>query len=124
MKNILFFLLLISIASCSSEDEIVGVELDGKWEMTSFIAYVGNSPLNSNDIEWTFDVENDQLTIVNNVELKYSYILESGIYNNLMITANTVTIKNVEYDYEIKNGKLVISDNPEVDGPSMSFIKD
>ncbi|WP_299212132.1 hypothetical protein [uncultured Dokdonia sp.] len=128
-KRILYFLLLAGIlASCSNDDEKdmeVGNDLNGKWEMTSYVAFLPSLPeINSNEIEWTFDVGNNQLSIVNTIESEYPYMLTSGTYINLTITDNTITISDVEYDYTIENGMLSISDNPEMDGPIMRFISD
>lgn len=107
MKNkIAYFFLLIGIlASCSSDDQEnieVTSDLNGKWEMTSYVALLPTLPeINPNEIEWTFDLNNNQLSIVNTIETAYPYILSSGDYNNIIVTTNTITIAGIEYDYTI-----------------------
>jgi hypothetical protein len=126
-KGLLLVLLLaVILTSCSNDEEKnieISNDLNGKWEMTSYVALLPSLPvINPNEIEWTFDLEISQLTIVNNIELEYPYILTSGSYNDIIITDNTITISGVEYDYAIENGILNISDDSELDGPSMSFV--
>ncbi|MFC4633467.1 hypothetical protein ACFO3O_06090 [Dokdonia ponticola] len=130
MKNkIVYFLLFIGLlTSCSTDDEkntAVASDLNGTWEMTSYVAFLPDLPeINSNEIKWTFDIDANQLSIVNTIEAAYPYILASGNYSNLLITANTITIAGIEYDYTIENEILIISDDPESDGPIMRFISD
>lgn len=130
MKKVLFSFLLLAgfLTSCSNDAEknvTINSDLNGKWEMTSYSAFLPSLPeIEQNEIEWTFDLENSQLTIVNTVELEYPYILPSGNYNNLIITDHTIIISGVEYDYAIENGILNISEDPEIDGPIMRFIPD
>lgn len=122
-KGMLFLMLIGIITSCSKEDK-TNKDLNGEWEMTSYVAFLPSLPaINENDIKWTFDVPNNKLSVINKIESQYPYILASGNYD-INVTSKTVTILSVEYDYSIENGTLSISNNPELDGPVMSFAAD
>lgn len=109
--------------SCSDDDNPqINPELNKAWEMKSYVAHIIELPeINSGDIIWTIDVPNKKLTIVNNIEEQYPYIRSSGIYD-VEINHNTIKISDTSYDYSIVNGELIVSNNPELDGPSMAFI--
>lgn len=118
-------MLMIStiIISCSNDDSPqINPELNKTWEMKSYIAHIIELPeINSGDILWTIDVPNKKLTIINNIEEQYLYIRHSGIYD-IEINHNTIKISGITYDYSIENGELIVSNNPELDGPIMTFI--
>ena len=126
MNKLLFLItatgILLSCNKSNNLDEIPN-KLHGKWQMVGYGAFLPSLPeLNENDITWTFDIPANLLTIVNNVELKYPFILPTGSYH-IDVSDETMTIKGVEYDYILKNDNLTVSHHPELDGPMMGFVK-
>ncbi|MGD1844984.1 MAG: hypothetical protein ACFB10_06275 [Salibacteraceae bacterium] len=79
--------------------------------------------LQRGDQVWTFDVETNQLHVRNNSPQPENSILASGTYP-IAVGSQSVTIETVEYDYYFTNGRLFLSDHPEVDGPLIEFEKD
>ena len=89
-----------------------------------FIVYCLCEPI---DLEigehlWSFDTNNSELNVVNNVTESLHTILETGTYD-ITVANNKVTIQSVEYVTYFENRKLYLAIDPESDGPLITFIK-
>jgi len=121
VKNVLFLFIIISALACKKDSSEIVNDLNGTWSMETYTAFISSLPnLNDGDVNWTFDLANNELLIQNNVETLYPYLLQSGNYLINMPSAS-INIDSVDYDYEIENGTLTISNHPELDGPIMRF---
>lgn len=122
MKN-LFTLLVITVLtiSCSGDDN-PNSNLNGKWNMVSYVAFMPSIPeLNEGDIVWTFS--ENRLVIENNVEEQYPYLLTSGSYT-IEYDTEHLYLEGIEWDYEINNNELTIIDLwDSQDGPNIRFDK-
>jgi hypothetical protein len=124
MKKILTLSILAFTAfACSkNNDRVVADEnLNGSWTMTVYVAFMPALPeLNPGDVVWRFDVANEKLHIQNQVAAAYPFLHPTGSYE-ISLTAETVTIDAIVYDYFFQDGRLIIQDHPELDGPVMVF---
>lgn len=112
------------LVSCSDDDSPqINPELNKTWEMISYVAFMPEIPeINEGDILWTIDIYNKKLTVENNIQEQYPYMTPSGTYE-IEITYNTITTSFFEYDYNIQDNTLIVSDEWESDdGPIMKFV--
>ena len=125
MKKLIFLFIISGILfSCNENDENNEVtnELNGQWSLVSVSCLCQPIDLKTGEHLWNFDINNSELNVVNNLTESLHTILETGTYN-ITVTNNKVTIQTVEYDYYFENGKLYLADNPESDGPLITFVK-
>lgn len=125
MKKLIFVFILSGIlCSCSdsNENDAISDELNGEWNLISVSCLCEPVQLESGQHIWNFDLDNNELNVVNNVTEPLHTILETGTYV-ITVTDNKVTVQNIEYDYYFENGKLYLADNPESDGPLIKFEK-
>ena len=119
MRYLICLFTLIAI-SCSSDDNgLLGNELNGQWEMTSYISLI-IVPIESDQIYWTFDVANEELNVLNKNEEEYPFALLSGSYD-IELRLDKIIIESIEFDYLVEDGILSIANKPELDGPIISF---
>lgn len=129
MRKLLILLLFSSLfLSCNEDDDAlppVNTALNGSWNMETYVAFMAELPeLNDGDITWTFN-SNNTVTVVNNVEEQYPYMMGSGVYS-FTIEGNLVTLLNDEpYQYTINGTELTLAHTlASVDGgPIISFSK-
>ncbi|MDG1850127.1 MAG: hypothetical protein P8I82_06565 [Flavobacteriales bacterium] len=124
MKNILFVILL-AFSSCGENDEIdQSNQIIGKWSLVNVMA--GFSPeeiYDSGIILWEFTSEN-QILVEINTELNESSnvpLNNNGTYNFELIE-NKINIEDIEYEYHLDNGHLILSHQVASDGPRLEFI--
>ena len=124
MKNILFVILL-AFSSCGENDEIdQNNQIIGKWCLVNVMA--GFSPeeiYDSGIILWEFTSEN-QILVEINTELNESSnvpLNNNGTYNFELIE-NKINIEDIEYEYHLDNGHLILSHQVASDGPRLEFI--
>ena len=128
MKKILVLFAISSLfLSCSNDDDaapIAYATLNGSWNMDSYVAFMDVLPvLEQGDITWTFSEYN--VTVLNNVEEAYPYMLASGTYD-LSFEDGILAIEGTgSYHYEIGGNQLTMTHvGAEVDaGPIMTFSK-
>jgi hypothetical protein len=130
IKKMTILMLLGFIIACSSNDdknELINGGLEGKWEMTSYTAYIPSLPeISENDIEWTFNAETQELKVINNLESEYPYIIKSGIYGLKILNDKIIFVAEKDtMNYKIIDNNLSIDTNtdPRIsrDGPIMEF---
>ena len=125
MKKLIFLFIVSGILfSCNESDDNNEAtnELNGKWNLVSVSCLCEPIDLETGEHLWNFDINNGELNVVNNLTEALHTLLETGTYD-ITVTNNKVTIQTVEYDYYFENGKLYLADNPESDGPLITFIK-
>ena len=127
MKKLVLLFGLLPLISCSDDDGNQQTSIfNGNWEMKSYAAYMPSTPeLESGDVVWK--INNGSLTVVNNVEDEYPYLILSGTYSisqgNATLTTNAGA-GSTEWDAVLVNeNELKLSDNPETDGPIIKFEK-
>ena len=123
-KTAFLFVLSRILFSCSESDgnNEVTNELNGEWNLIAVSCFCEPVNLNTGEHIWNFDINNSELNVVNNVTESLHTILETGT-NGITVKNDKLSIQTVEYDYYFKNGKLYLADNPESDGPLITFIK-
>jgi hypothetical protein len=125
MKKLIFLFIVSGILfSCNKNDDNNEVtnELNGQWNLISVSCLCEPVDLETGEHIWNFDIDNNELNVVNNVTESLHTILETGTYN-ISVTTNKVTIQTIEYDYYFENGELYLADNPESDGPLITFVR-
>ncbi len=121
MKKILPILFLAVLCCACPKPNSSDNPLEGKWEMKNYSAFMPERPvINSGEIIWTFNTSINKLDVANQIEDKYTFIQKSGTYD---YTTNNdkITFDGQTFDYRFKNGELIISDKPELDGPMITF---
>jgi hypothetical protein len=130
IKKMTILMLLGLIIACSSNDdknEPINGGLEGKWEMTSYTAYMPSLPeISENDIEWTFNAETQELKVINNLDSEYPYIMKSGVYDLKILNDKIIFVAEKDtMNYKIIDNNLSIDTNtdPRIsgDGPIMEF---
>lgn len=123
-KEIAFIVLLGLFTFCSKNNkDSINSDLNGKWNLVQVTCFCEPINLEIGEQIWTFNLSDNELIVENNVTEPLHTIFETGNYE-INIEVDKITILSVEYDYYFENGKLYLSDNPEVDGPLIEFIKD
>lgn len=97
--------------------------LTGDWYMTDYQAFSPQpTVVNYGDIRWSFDSTAQTVSIQNNT----NRLQPSGIYSYTQ-TATELTVVFPSYtqsfDYSFANGRLILSDSPELDGPVITFAR-
>ncbi|MGH1338705.1 MAG: hypothetical protein ACRBFS_21505 [Aureispira sp.] len=128
MRNYLFILLASALlfGACKKEEPIsknTSMTLTGDWYMTDYMAFTPQPiVLTYGDIIWSFDAVNQTITIQNST----NNLQPSGTYTYTN-TATQLTIAFTGYsqtfDCSFANGKMTLSDNPELDGPVLVFSR-
>lgn len=128
MKNYLLVLLAstLLLGACQKDTGTprnTSMTLTGDWYMTKYVAFAPTLPsLTRGDILWRFNANAPTITIQNNT----SSLQPSGTYTYTN-TATEITINFTTYtqtfDYSFSNGEMILSDNPQLDGPVMTFVR-
>lgn len=121
---LLMFILTAIFTGCSNDDDQTeSNDLNGSWELVDFLTFASNNPdLQDNQVIWTFDVESNQLHVVNNNSEGHAFIYTSGNYD-LQVFQDSLLIDTRKFDYQIDADSLIFSDKPEFDGPRLKFIR-
>tara|TARA_Y100000815_G_scaffold116604_1_gene105273 strand:+ start:96762 stop:97187 length:426 start_codon:yes stop_codon:yes gene_type:complete len=124
-KALLFLVLTFYMFSCSDNEDNAMNPLNGNWNMKSYTATVPNPPvLENGDIIWK--INNGNLTVDNNVEDEYPYMLQSGFYP-IEQGEQKITISiaggDSEWNYTRNDNELILSGNSGPNAPIIRFKK-
>ena len=119
---IFLLVLTMTIFSCNNDDEISN-EVNGRWNLVFVSCECEPVDLEIGEHIWTFDLEESELHVINNVTEPLHTIFETGTYN-VTGSSNRITIQSVEYDYYFDNERMYLADHPESDGPLIEFVRD
>lgn len=126
MKTFYLLLSLITLTSCTdSDEEKREVSINSQWSLTIYEpGFAPTENYNTRQIIWNFQNDGNLLVEVENT-VNTPPILENGIYTYSLNNNNNnkVTINSVEYDYNLTNNELIISDDPAADGLRATFVK-
>ncbi|NHF58550.1 copper resistance protein NlpE [Flavobacteriaceae bacterium TP-CH-4] len=127
MKRITTLLLAVLLmASCSKgSDDIVNVELEGKWELTNAFCFCFFDPDTDFSVHG-ISFEGSMLTVTNSEELRF--LGASGTYS-YAADGNLITLENGnQYRYVIEDNvlRLTYVDNPDIadDELVLEYIRD
>jgi hypothetical protein len=124
-------LLLTILVACSRDQNLerenitLGTSTNltiGRWSLNNFQPGLAQpQTYELGDIVWDFTPEN-KLNVKISVALTESNVplVDEGQYS-IQRTDSTVTLNGIEYDYRIAEGILLLSNNPELDGPGLQF---
>lgn len=99
--------------------------------MDTYAAYMPEIPqLEPGDVTWQIDPATETLTVQNNVEEEYPYLLRSGTYE-INLEGELFTIYNLEedfdaeykYRFEDEKFRLLEAGLDAADGPQMVFSR-
>ncbi|MDC8003423.1 hypothetical protein POV27_05135 [Aureisphaera galaxeae] len=122
MKKIFLpILVLMVFFSCKEDDTSETNSLQGRWNLINVTCECPPVDFQIGEHVWTFNVVDNNVRVVNNPDEDLQ-ILETGNYD-FSLTDNTITILSVPYDYFFEGETLFITDQPEVDGPALEFVR-
>ncbi len=124
MKKIFLILsLLIFSTSCNNDDDnnVNTNPLNGKWFIDSISCFCSDTgDFKEEYILWDINTINNTINIINYFSTELLYSPPTGLYNYTKID-NTITINyegnNLFFNFNFDNDKLILSDQPELDGP-------
>ncbi len=132
MKYLMMALFAVSlVAACNTPSGTSSTtpkdELDGKWTMTSYSAFMPNIPtLSTGDIVWVFDSNKKSLTITKKDLEKLRVLGKAPGTYTYAVNDGMLTIGRSKFAYTLKNGTLVLNSNTDprisADGPVMKFV--
>ncbi|WP_052599892.1 hypothetical protein [Aureispira sp. CCB-QB1] len=126
---LLSLLAVLMFSSCKKEEPINSPSnrLHGEWNLMQYSAgLAGLENYNKDDVTWTFN-SNGTVDVVINVALNNSHMpIQSNTTDTYIMNGTKVKLASIDYDYDISfdNGKLILSNSPAVDGPSILFERD
>lgn len=123
-KMVYLFIASILTISCA-DDAISPSDINGEWVLTSFVCYClpENRDITPGEHTWVFDSEEQKVIVENNSSnSNQNTLLTTGSYP-ISIADSSVTIADQSYDFYFKDDQLILSDQPELDGPILTFIK-
>ena len=138
MKSYIFalFAALLFFTACDKED--VGVQplaLEDTWKLREVSCLCEPVQLQSEEHVWDFDPEAALINIQSTVDGDtLAYVPDSGNYSFVQNEVEkTVTVEGlvfnggapttITFDYSFEDEDLILSDDPEVDGPLMRFVR-
>ncbi len=113
---------LLLLASCAKDEDTTKDEISGKWNVTSILCFSPPMQFEKGKVVWEFNTSTQKLKVTKEAQITYA-ILDSGSYDFTVLNAK-VKIDGVEYDYSFEDGKLILTDHPEVDGPTITLERD
>ncbi|MFK7953501.1 MAG: hypothetical protein AB8B73_11690 [Ekhidna sp.] len=125
MKRLLYITLFASFISGCTDETISPSNLDGEWVLTSYVCFClpESREINIGDHIWSFDAENRNLIVENTSDKESNgVLLSSGTYP-ISVSDSSITISESSYDFSFEDDYLILSDQPELDGPILTFIK-
>ena len=138
MKNYIFVLLsvLLLLSACNKDDDNTQLlALEGTWNLKEVRCECKPTNLQPGEHIWGFDPEAALVNIQSTVDGDtLSFVPDPGSYTFIPNTTDkTVTIEDlvfyggapttITFDYSFEDGDLILSDDPEVDGPWMWFVR-
>ena len=116
---ILLFALLF--VSCSKDnDDIINVELEGRWTLTNALCFCGFEP-NTDFSTHKITFEKSNLTVANSGNLQFL----NGASGNYTVDGNLITLKNGnQYKYVVKGNilELTFVDEPGIADDELFLI--
>jgi hypothetical protein len=135
-KIALFSLLfLIAFSSCTKEVIIEEEDvcttsvcrgLGGEWNLMQYSGgLAGLETYNKDEVTWTFN-SNGTVDVLINITLGNSIMPIQTTQTNTYVVNGTIVQLGTgqEYDIAFDNGQLILSRNPELDGPRIAFERD
>ena len=122
----MFILSCVILYSSCDKTEENSASLSGKWNLVyAQYGIAGYDNFAKNDIVWTFQNMNTVDVSINITLDAHAHlpIEQNGIFNTPS-TDNKITLEGTEYDYYFEDNKLIISNNPQADGPLYRFERD
>ena len=118
------FIFVWILFGCDSGD-LPANSIAGTWNLRTFqCCLFQTEQFNQGDIIWKFN-SNEILEVNINIVLEDESqipIQENGSFS-YDFNQTSVVIDNTEYDFTLENDQLILSDDPEVDGPIIIFDK-
>ena len=127
MKQLLLLLMLVGIFNSCTKDEVsTNAAIDGEWNLMIYSAGIGGyETYNKDDVTWTFNSNNTVDVLINITILPNTYMpIQTSTTVAYAINGSQVIVGNMTYDFYYENGKLILSDHPELDGPLIEFERD
>ncbi len=134
------FLCVCLVCSCLDNDSrednwtcTLPSPMSGKWNLTrAYFGLAGQIDVEKGKCVWYIDFSKKEIKVENNTEGKGIMEIKTGIYKFKLeeekgiITVFDVNEENRNYtgDLAFREGKLWITNNPEVDGPAYMFERD
>lgn len=128
-KTILVLSTLLLLFSCNNDNESISNQINGKWFMDGMSCFCGHDGNYTEEyVLWNFNTDTNILSVlnysINDNEIDTNSIYNTGQYS-FTFTNNQITIVNgnntFTFDYEFIDTKLNLSNQPELDGPSITF---
>lgn len=121
-KRYLLIFVAVLFFSCNNDDDTSEEpRLAGTWNLIDVTCECAPVDFEIGEHVWTFNMDDNSVRVVNNPSEDLQ-ILDNGNYD-FVLTSNTITILSVTYDYFFEGEKLFLTDQPEVDGPALEFVK-
>lgn len=126
-QGIVAILLLITLSLGCKKEQKTDPDLDGTWNLETIICFCPSAiNLNPGESQWTFDTDNNDLTVANTVPLE-SNMLANGNYS-IKVNSTDKTIDSIvsticDYSLTDNNETLTIGCNVEMDGPRYTLRK-
>jgi len=132
MKYTVFLLAFALFNTCSkTENSKIEIDpIDGSWHLISYNA--GRAlfaQLEPGEVTWTFSSEEQVINVENNAAIRNEFLPLSGKYhfdrkvNTISIDDENFRIPTRTLDILIEDRSLTLSNNPEADGPLLTFIR-
>lgn len=124
-RFILLILTAFAISSCSKKDSDLNANpIEGEWNLVSVYCECAPINLEIGRHIWIFDIDNNEISVQNNVTEQLHTIPETGTYQ-FNVSNNTIIFNGVEYEYHFENDKLYLDSNLRglIDAPIFEFVK-
>ncbi len=136
--KIVAFLCVFAVFSCNNDGEEASQvctypdPMDGKWNLTeASFGEAGVDHLEKGQYVWFINMAKNEIRVENNTKATGGFVgIKTGVYKFELANGVIKVFKAYEEDrdYEgdcaIRDGKLWITNNPEVDGPAYMFERD
>ncbi|MBX2827826.1 MAG: hypothetical protein KTR22_06670 [Flavobacteriaceae bacterium] len=108
--------------SCNEDDSSTEPTLAGTWNLVNVTCECAPVDFEVGEHVWNFNLATNQVHVSNNPDEDLQ-ILDTGSYS-FSITDSTITITSIPFDYFFEGEVLYLTDEPEVDGPALEFIRE
>ncbi len=123
MKRYVLLLCMSVLLVACKDDDSQTMLIDGRWSMISYsCGLLGGGQFEEGENVWTIDSSAKTLIIDKTSKSKLGCVMESGTFD-ITVTEDKFVIGTTGYDYRIDGDSLLLSDMPEVDGPSFTLVK-
>lgn len=131
--SLVSFLLLIVFSSCQKETQeeqcvtSTCQALSGEWNLMQYSAGLGGlENYNKDDVTWTFNSNGTVDVLINTTLSNSNMPIQTNQTDTYVVTGTTVQLSTIDHNYDITfdNGSLILSRDPQVDGPRITFERD